>query len=109
MTKIININKIIFNIKLIGGSAAASKDVFYKEILKNPLVGEGTSTTPMWKKHIQICENLGLFTDNPQTITLSEDGEKFYGLIKVESGKKMLDLVTDEMKKFLVEKIMQKK
>ena len=108
MTKIININKIIVCIKQMGGSAV-TKDVFYKEILKNPLVGEGTSTTPMWKKHVQICENLGLSTDNPQTITLSEDGEKFYGLIKVESGKKMLDLVTDEMKKFLVEKIMQKK
>ena len=91
------------------GGSAVTKDVFYKEILKNPLVGEGTSTTPMWKKHVQICENLGLSTDNPQTITLSEDGEKFYGLIKVESGKKMLDLVTDEMKTFLVEKIMQKK
>ena len=108
MTKIININKIIVCIKQMGGSAV-TKDVFYKEILKNPLVGEGTSTTPMWKKHVQICENLGLSTDNPQTITLSEDGEKFYGLIKVESGKKMLDLVTDEMKTFLVEKIMQKK
>ena len=109
MTKIININKIVFLIKKLGSSGIVPSNEFYGEILKNQLQGEGTSTIAMWQKHVHVCEDLGLLKSTEQNITLSKDGEKFYELITVEKGRTMLSSKTDEMKKFLVEKIMQKK
>ena len=64
MTKITNINKIIFHVEADGSSGTVPSDEFYGEIIKNQLKGEGKSTVPNWKKHVKVCEDLMLLLIN---------------------------------------------
>ena len=53
MTKIINLNKIICLIKNYGDSdCKIPKTLFFDEIIKKPLLGEGNCLSSIYRKHI---------------------------------------------------------
>lgn len=108
MTKIININKIIWLIKNFGDSdCKIPKNLFLGEIIKKPIVGEGDSLVSIYRKHIETCKELELVQEDNENYLLTVDGNEYYEKIPGENNQKSIDKKTEDIKQILLKKILK--
>ena len=106
MTKIVNLSKIICLIKKYGDSdCKIPKKLFLDEIVKRPVVGEGNCLSSIYRKHIETCKELDLIREENENYLLTYDGMEYFEKIPIENKQKTIDKKTEEIKKILVDKI----
>ena len=106
MTKIVNLSKIICVIKKYGDSdCKIPKKLFLDEVVKNPIVGEGNCMSSIYRKHIETCKELDLVREENDNYLLTDDGIRYYEKIPIEHKQKIVDKKSEEIKKILVDKI----
>ncbi len=109
MTKIINIGKIICTIKKFGDkNNKIPKQNFFNEIIKDPQFDEGQCQISSYKKHVKICEELGLIIQDDTDLILTMSGVDYFETIPTSNYYKIINEKTIELKNNLIKKILEK-